>query len=374
MAEDVEVGAPHRPRLRLHPRFDRRAVEAEPGRHLAPAGRLAVAPVEVLAQPGRPAAGDVDLHPQADRLDPRAPVAGDGRAPLGPAPPGAGAERRQRQSLAEHGRHLDGDHRAPHDPAHRVAEPGVDGVVVGDVLQVARHRVEAQLAGRVGVAQAHRRPSRRSGGRSAAAAPARRPARRSLWTRPAVSRRSSATGRSGRRPFVVRVRGRRGAGPTPRGSAMTRKIVESTFVSLDGVISDPQNWSPPYWDDEHSAYAATLLGPAEALLLGRATYEGFAAAVAATLRRPLHRQDERDAEVRRLAHADVGHLEHERPRRRRRRRRRRIEGPGRRRPVEVRHRRVLPRPCSRASSSTSTTSGSSRSSSAPAPACSRAST
>jgi hypothetical protein len=26
-----------------------------------------------------------------------------------------------------------------------------------------------------------------------------------------------------------------------------RKLVESTFVTLDGVISDPQNWGPPYW-------------------------------------------------------------------------------------------------------------------------------
>jgi dihydrofolate reductase len=57
---------------------------------------------------------------------------------------------------------------------------------------------------------------------------------------------------------------------------MTRKLVESTFVTLDGVISDPQIWGPPYWDEEHSGYAMKLLEPADALLLGRATYEGFA--------------------------------------------------------------------------------------------------
>ena len=57
---------------------------------------------------------------------------------------------------------------------------------------------------------------------------------------------------------------------------MTRKLVESTFVTLDGVISDPQVWGPPYWDDQHSAYAGKLLDPAEAMLLGRATYEAFA--------------------------------------------------------------------------------------------------
>ena len=56
------------------------------------------------------------------------------------------------------------------------------------------------------------------------------------------------------------------------------KLVESTFVSLDGVIENPQNWSPPYWDDEHHAYASKLLYDADALLLGRKTYEGFAEA------------------------------------------------------------------------------------------------
>ncbi len=54
-----------------------------------------------------------------------------------------------------------------------------------------------------------------------------------------------------------------------------RKLVESTFVTLDGVISDPQVWGPPYWDDEHAAYARELLFDADALLLGRKTYEGF---------------------------------------------------------------------------------------------------
>ncbi|MEX2421074.1 MAG: dihydrofolate reductase family protein [Actinomycetota bacterium] len=57
-----------------------------------------------------------------------------------------------------------------------------------------------------------------------------------------------------------------------------RKLVESTFVTLDGVISDPQTWSPPYWDDEHAGYAHDLLFAADALLLGRQTYEGFAKA------------------------------------------------------------------------------------------------
>jgi dihydrofolate reductase len=54
-----------------------------------------------------------------------------------------------------------------------------------------------------------------------------------------------------------------------------RKLVESTFVTLDGVIGDPQKWGPPYWDDDHSSYSQKLMEPAESMLLGRATYEGF---------------------------------------------------------------------------------------------------
>jgi dihydrofolate reductase len=56
------------------------------------------------------------------------------------------------------------------------------------------------------------------------------------------------------------------------------KLIESTFVSLDGIISEPQRWSPPYWDAEHAGYASKLLYDSEALLLGRKTYDGFAPA------------------------------------------------------------------------------------------------
>jgi dihydrofolate reductase len=65
---------------------------------------------------------------------------------------------------------------------------------------------------------------------------------------------------------------------TMQAQRETRKLVESTFVTLDGVISDPQAWGPLYWDEEHAAYASELLTAADVLLLGRETYEGFAAA------------------------------------------------------------------------------------------------
>jgi dihydrofolate reductase len=57
-----------------------------------------------------------------------------------------------------------------------------------------------------------------------------------------------------------------------------RKLVESTFITLDGVISDPQNWAQPYWDDEHASYSQGLLYSSDAMLLGRKTYDGFAQA------------------------------------------------------------------------------------------------
>lgn len=57
-----------------------------------------------------------------------------------------------------------------------------------------------------------------------------------------------------------------------------RKLIESTFVSLDGIVSEPQRWSPPYWDEEHAGYASDLLFSSDALLLGRKTYDVFAQA------------------------------------------------------------------------------------------------
>ncbi|WP_406229897.1 dihydrofolate reductase family protein [Nocardia sp. NBC_01009] len=57
-----------------------------------------------------------------------------------------------------------------------------------------------------------------------------------------------------------------------------RKLVESTFVTTDGVIAEPHRWSAPYWDNEHADYAAGLLFASDALLLGRETYTGFASA------------------------------------------------------------------------------------------------
>jgi dihydrofolate reductase len=49
-------------------------------------------------------------------------------------------------------------------------------------------------------------------------------------------------------------------------------------VSLGGEIGSPERWAFPYLDDEHNRYATKLLFGADALLLGRRTYEGLSAA------------------------------------------------------------------------------------------------
>jgi dihydrofolate reductase len=57
-----------------------------------------------------------------------------------------------------------------------------------------------------------------------------------------------------------------------------RKVVVTMFLSLDGVMEDPQNWSFPYWTDEIGKFKSDELFASDAQLLGRVTYQGFAAA------------------------------------------------------------------------------------------------
>ena len=56
-----------------------------------------------------------------------------------------------------------------------------------------------------------------------------------------------------------------------------RKVIASEFVSLDGVMEDP-SWESPFRVEEQEKFKFDELAAADALLLGRKTYEGFAAA------------------------------------------------------------------------------------------------
>jgi dihydrofolate reductase len=56
-----------------------------------------------------------------------------------------------------------------------------------------------------------------------------------------------------------------------------RKIIESTLVSADGVIGDPPRWAMEFRDKEVEADALERLAGSDAMLMGRRTYELFAA-------------------------------------------------------------------------------------------------
>jgi dihydrofolate reductase len=57
-----------------------------------------------------------------------------------------------------------------------------------------------------------------------------------------------------------------------------RSIVWSEYISLDGVVDEPGEWSIPYFSDDLAKYKSDELFASDALLLGRITYEAFAAA------------------------------------------------------------------------------------------------
>jgi dihydrofolate reductase len=52
-----------------------------------------------------------------------------------------------------------------------------------------------------------------------------------------------------------------------------RKLIESTLVSLDGVIEAPEQWAS--FDAEATALSLEQLGNYEAFVMGRVTYEKF---------------------------------------------------------------------------------------------------
>jgi len=56
-----------------------------------------------------------------------------------------------------------------------------------------------------------------------------------------------------------------------------RKIVAGLFISLDGVVESPDKWHFPYFNDEMGQAVGAGMESADAILLGRRTYEEFAA-------------------------------------------------------------------------------------------------
>jgi len=56
-----------------------------------------------------------------------------------------------------------------------------------------------------------------------------------------------------------------------------RNVVVTEFLSLDGVMEEPV-WTFKYWNDEIARFKGEESAAGDALLLGRVTYQGFAAA------------------------------------------------------------------------------------------------
>ncbi|MGI4735679.1 MAG: dihydrofolate reductase family protein [Janthinobacterium lividum] len=56
-----------------------------------------------------------------------------------------------------------------------------------------------------------------------------------------------------------------------------RKLVAALYLSLDGVMEHPA-WTAPFFNEELGQLQGELMAASGALVLGRVTYEGFAAA------------------------------------------------------------------------------------------------
>ncbi|MDQ4052588.1 MAG: dihydrofolate reductase family protein [Actinomycetota bacterium] len=54
-------------------------------------------------------------------------------------------------------------------------------------------------------------------------------------------------------------------------------ITSGLFISLDGVVEAPETWHFPYFNDEMGAAVGELMSGNDATLLGRHTYDEFAA-------------------------------------------------------------------------------------------------
>jgi dihydrofolate reductase len=55
-----------------------------------------------------------------------------------------------------------------------------------------------------------------------------------------------------------------------------RKVTAGLFVSLDGVTESPEKWQLPYFNDEMGEAIGAAMAAADAMLLGRVTYQEFA--------------------------------------------------------------------------------------------------
>jgi dihydrofolate reductase len=69
-----------------------------------------------------------------------------------------------------------------------------------------------------------------------------------------------------------------------------RKIVAGLMVSVDGVVEAPETWTGPYFSPEVGQVVGSVMADGDTLLLGRVTYQTFAASFAGNTSDPMAAQ------------------------------------------------------------------------------------
>jgi dihydrofolate reductase len=69
-----------------------------------------------------------------------------------------------------------------------------------------------------------------------------------------------------------------------------RKIVAGMMVSVDGVVEAPEAWTGPYFSPDLGQLVGSLMAAGDTMLLGRATYQAFAASFAGSTGDPMAAQ------------------------------------------------------------------------------------
>ena len=69
-----------------------------------------------------------------------------------------------------------------------------------------------------------------------------------------------------------------------------RKIVAGLMVSVDGVVEAPEAWTGPYFSPDLGQLVGSLMAAGDTMLLGRATYQTFAASFAGNAGDPMAAQ------------------------------------------------------------------------------------
>ncbi|HEY1002811.1 MAG TPA: dihydrofolate reductase family protein [Streptosporangiaceae bacterium] len=69
-----------------------------------------------------------------------------------------------------------------------------------------------------------------------------------------------------------------------------RKIVAGLMISVNGVVEAPETWTGPYFSPEIGQVVGSVMAASDTMLLGRVTYQTFAAAFAGNTSDPMAAQ------------------------------------------------------------------------------------